>query len=102
MTPSPDNPTYQNVWSLAVRHGDLRKADTEVLQIIRRTLLGLAGHGVITEVDTYSDDVTTQWSFRPGSEDPGGIMVGLLDTLRVIAPGHWVVMGPRGGDGGGA
>ena len=100
---SPDNPTYQNVWSLAVRHGDdLGKADTEVLQIIRRTLLGLLGHGVITELNTYSDHVMTEWSFRPGSEDPGGIMVALLDTVRVIAPGHWVIMGPRGGDGGGA
>lgn len=94
--PSPDNPTYPpGVWSLAVRHGDqMGKADLEVLQIIRRTLLGLVHHGTIDQLDTYSNHVMTEWSFRPGSEDPAGIIDGLIHVLRVIAPGDWVIMRP--------
>jgi hypothetical protein len=93
MPGSPDNPA--GVWSLAVRHGDdLGRADFDALQTIRRTLLGLMGHGLIAELNTYSDHDMTEWSFRPGTEDPDGIMAGLLDTVRAIGPGDWVIMRP--------
>jgi hypothetical protein len=54
----------------------------------------MLGHGFIADLNTYSDHDTTEWSFRPGTEDPAGIMAGLLDTVRAIAPGDWVIVRP--------
>jgi hypothetical protein len=80
------------VWSLTVKHGDdLDQAEADALQVIRRTLLGLMGHGFITDLNTYGNSDLTQWSYQRGTEDPGGIMAGLLDTLQVIALPHWVI-----------
>ena len=84
--------TLSPVWTLTARHGDELDADDHTaLQVIRRTLLGMLGHGFITELNTFSGSDTTVWSYRSGTEDGGQIMVGLLDTVGVIAPDSWEI-----------
>jgi hypothetical protein len=80
------------VYAVTVTYGhDLRTEDFDALRVIRRTLLGLMDHGVVTEVSTHTDDQTATWSYRPGSEDPAQVMLGLLDTVHAIAPEGWEV-----------
>jgi hypothetical protein len=84
--------TPERWYSLTARHGDdLGGPDFDALQVVRRTLLSLLGHGFIADFNTYSNHDSTVWSYRPGSEDPSQIMFGLLDLMRVLAPGDWTI-----------
>lgn len=77
---------YLTAW-----HGDqLTGGDFRTLETVRRTLLGLMSHGTVADFETYSNSTETTWSYNAGDEDPAGIMLGLVDTLRVMAPG-WAV-----------
>ena len=79
-------------YGLTVRHGDdLDAEDFNVLQVVRRTLLGMMGHGFITSFETYSDHDSTTWSYLPGSEDPDQILAGLRDLVYEIGPEEWVI-----------
>ena len=74
--------------ALTVQHGDdLAAADFATLATVRRTLLGLLEHGCITELDIYASSTETTWSYRRGTEDPGGIMAGIVDLVRALEPG---------------
>jgi hypothetical protein len=80
----------ERTWSVTVEHGDdLGAEDYAALQTVRRTLLGMLGHGVIASFETYAGHDRTTWSYRQGSEDGGGIHAGLLDVLHHIAPRGW-------------
>jgi hypothetical protein len=74
---------------LTVEHDQPGGHDFQVLATIRRTLLGLASHGFITDVQTYSSTEVTSWSYHPGTEDGGEILAGLVDTAKALAPKHW-------------
>jgi hypothetical protein len=81
------------VYALTVIHGDeLGQEDFDALQVVRRTLLGMMGHGFITSFETHSEDNTTCWSYLPGSEDPSQILAGLCDLIRNIGPDGWTVL----------
>jgi hypothetical protein len=79
------------VWTVTARHGShLSRDDREALAVVRRTLLGLASHGFIADVETFAGPELTEWSYRPATEDAAGVAQGVLDLLEVIAPG-WPV-----------
>ena len=79
-------------YTVTARHGeDLDADDHTVLQTIRRTLLGLLDHGFIVDLNTYSGQAVTVWSFREGTEDGPQLVAGLLDALEVIAPEQWEI-----------
>jgi hypothetical protein len=80
------------IYTLIARHGDdLSRNDFTALQTVRRTLLGLQGHGFITDFETYADHDQTVWSYRQGSEGGDETMAGLVDLIRVVAPKDWEV-----------
>jgi hypothetical protein len=78
------------VTRVTVFHGpNLNARGVQALATVRRALLGMLGHGSITELETHSRSGWTEWSWRRGTEEPEGIRDGVLDTLAVIAPGDW-------------
>ena len=81
------SPERRSLYGLTVSHGDdMGAADFRVLATMRRTLLGLMSHGFIGALETHADSTTTTWSFEAGSEDPGEILAGLVDTVKTLAP----------------
>jgi hypothetical protein len=76
-------------WLTAKHDGCLDQQGSLVLATVRRTLLGLQGHGFVAEVNTYSTEGKTVWSYRPGSENGGDVLQGLMDLVLTLAPSSW-------------
>lgn len=76
--------TYALTVSVAGR--EMFGPDFRTMDAVRRTLLGLASHGFVTDVESHSDATSATWSYHAGSEDPGGIMDGLVTVVKQLAP----------------
>lgn len=80
--------TTADLHTLTVWHGDdLAGGEVRTLMTVRRTLTGMLHHGFISDFETHATSTETTWSYHRGTEDPGGIMRGLMDLLETLEPG---------------
>jgi hypothetical protein len=77
------------IFLLTTRHTptdpDADLSPDQIDRVMRRTLLGVSGHGLVEDPEVYSDQDTTTWSFRCDNEQEGReVLEGLRQVLRAL------------------